>query len=425
MTGGQSSIEFLVILTAVLALATVAVGMFSSLVGAQHQAYSKVLDLANQSTQPQNASDFVPPSYAFISMPNVSHVGVPTEFYLVISSSANSSLNARVSDNQDASIAPTAYQNITVSGLTLLQFSLVPNAQGFVTVNAQVNFSGYNASLSATTYAEDQNAQNGTSSALGAYVDRLNESLAYAPAAPSNITGVTEWSHCSFDSSGNPGGMGRECGTADGWYFWTINYDCYYSSYVLTRSYCFFPEYANATVSQISAAPKFEYGLNLSFYGQGVDAYAALNSSTNSSRVLSGGMAIGNASVAQVTETAPQSYQNYLIMNSSGLRIVNQSAYSAYQQAMNNFRSMFDYYNFSNPGNMQSLDQAAAALNSAVIKLTSTTPGSIPGCSLKAYNNQSVLSCTPISPFYYYINAALSGSGRQLIQADGAAINVT
>jgi hypothetical protein len=427
----QTTLEFIMLLSAAASLSVFAIGIYASMTNAQKPLYMKVLNqtgAASGNYAPTTGAGYGYSAYA--SMPDISYVNRSNSLELVLTSPAGSKISsAYASASGGASVIPDSYYNISSDGLVVLTFSVVPGSAGAINISAVADFTylGNETARSAyaETYAVRQNASNTTylNPVFSASLERRNESVMYILSNGASTYTASMWSHCSYlDWSYKQASLTAQCGNAN-WYFW--EYDPYCIS-TITHCVKLYP--ANTTVSYIEDEQKYGYNTTLTLYNGTLRLSSSLSSVRNSSALgSSSGKVYGNASVIGVSGVGPQPYSSYVVLDTSGSeRAANISYYNTYLQYLNNFYSLMDYYNNSNE-NASVVVQGISTLNSEARDFADTKPSYNQYCNVTAQDGTGYYSCMPVSGLYYTINVSANPAARissQSISVQGSIINV-
>jgi hypothetical protein len=433
----QTTLEFIILLSAVAAFGTFAISAYAGLLRQQHAAYFSLLNGSANSTEfvsAQQNGGGVPFLYA--SMPNVSYVNRSNSLQVVVALPEGATLlSLRAAGSPQYGIAPNAYYNISASGMEILPFSVVPTVQGPVNVGmtAEIAYgngtSTSNLTVESFAVMQGSNLTTQTNGELSASMERRNESVLYGISNATPVYTARMWSHCSFlNMHGQQDPIGYQC-TGATWYFFEANSYCYWNNADPSMTFCMAMAPSNTSVRQIQSRQTYAYNFTLLLSNRSAALHSNISSTAAEFPVLgSDGKDCGSADIESVSGTGPQDYSNYVVLSTAKSRWQeNVSGYSAYQQALNNFVSMMEYYNNTN-GNVDSINEAMSALNSTASRLIASHPASnTDNCSIAVQGPEWYYACRPLSPLDYSIEARLnlSGTAHQLISVQGSEINVT
>ncbi|MDE1869140.1 MAG: hypothetical protein KGH60_04230 [Candidatus Micrarchaeota archaeon] len=261
---------------------------------------------------------------------------------------------------------------------------------------------------------------------LYAKLIRSNESVSYPLSGYSNVQNVSEYSHCSWYSfMGSQTPVKDQC-SVPGWGYWIPSGRCYESA-----TYCISLRNLTGRVSQIQSRYGYLYNITVDVYGQGPQLSAILSSSRQGSTLMGqNGTIVGNAIVSYVSGQGPQPYYSYSVLNSSGTRLVNESAYTEYIQALGALEATLSNYNGTpiDPDIQSIINQSIEAFDEASARLLSAQTAAQGQCAINTTANASAVTCRPLSPFYYTINETLFPQiyvPNQIVLVQGSTVSIT
>ncbi len=433
----QATLEFIILLSAIAAFGSFAISTYAGLLHQQHAAYLSLLNKsANAAVLASTPSSTGNELFIYASMANVSYVNRSNSLQVVVALPEGTTLlSLKAAGSQQYGVAPSAYYNISASGMDILPFSVVPTAQGPLNVNMSADIAYGNGTLTRNLTVESfavppgSNLTAPTNIELSASIDRHNESVLYGISNAIPVYTVSMWSHCSYVNVWfQQLSIQDQCGYAS-WYFFQHNSDCYWNDGGLPITYCVALTPTNTSVRQVQSRQSYAYSITISLSNRSTVLRSDINSIATTFPVLGpGGKSDGNASIEGVSGTAAQGYSNYMVLNTTRSRWqVNVGDYNAYQQPLNNFESIMTYYNNTN-GNVGAIGEAMGALNSAASTFIASSPAaSTDSCEIVVQGSEWYYACAPFSPLYYSIDARLnlSGIAHQLLSVQGSTINVT
>ena len=432
----QTSLEYILILAAVASMAVAVMGAYNGF--AVRQKASIYGLIGNETGSRQLNGSAAPagyPAYLYAQMPSLIYLNRSSSLYLVFSLPGGSSISyAEAESPAWVSVLPGAYRNVSGS-VGLLSFSVIPRAQGQFAIHLLVQLAGINSTFRNITvqgYSALPAQLNASEppATLSASIVRHNESVLFGVSMPNQTLYATEWSHCiETNFWGNPLPTGQQCGGAQ-WEYFQWSTSCDQGAWLDTVTYCVELLGTNTSVSTIGQSQSYSYNITLGLHGGGLNLSSNLSSTRNSSPLMSGGLAYGNATVhGQPVGDAPQPYYDLVVLNTpGGLRAANQSGYYAYRQALDSFVSTMDYYNGSSPADPSPIQTAMGAFNLASRQLSDSPQAGLQGCGMVRLNGSVSYACRPFSPLVYgnitaYVHGGLA-AGNQSLFVDGSAINV-
>jgi hypothetical protein len=433
----QTTLEFVILLSAIAAFGSFAISVYAGLLRQQHTAYFSLLNGSMNTTALVNASSSTGSEpFLYASMANILYVNRSNSLQVVVALPESATLlSLKATGSQQYGIAPSAYYNISASGMEILPFSVVPTVQGPVNVGISADIAYGNSTiarnLTVESFAISQGANltalvNGE---LSTSIDRHNEYVFYSISNATPVYTAEMWSFCSrVNMYYQQRPIQFQCGNAN-WYFFEFDPYCYWDNGGLPRTYCVELTPTNTSVRQMQSQQSYAYNITVTLFNRSTALYSDINSTAAVFPVLGAdGKDYGDASVEGVSGTGTQAYSNYMVLNTTESRWqTNMSDYSAYQQALNNLVSVMDYYN-NTGGDVDSISEAISALNSTALRLiASNLAVNTNDCDIIVQGPKWYYSCKPFSLLYYNIDARLNMSRvvHQLLAVQGSTVNVT
>ena len=419
----QTSLEFLLILSAVAALGLATVTFYGKGISADKRAMYAfgANDPAQAAVGQAPASD--PGFSVYIPINSETMESNPLQ------ADAYGCMNGSVSMELSSTSAVFSRTNVSekVNGVSIIRDSFEPTVPGLGTVTVRYNVSCSGSSISSSrtlyTYATVPSLQ--SAGQYAAYIDRTNESVAYGLEEVPIATMVLS-NHCTITDiwTGRIYTVPGQCGTANAWDYMVFDPGCLSPYWAYMRTYCIAPSatgYYYAGPDQHN--PTYRYSISLEVdTGAGV-MRANLSSGANKSRVEIGGVPVGNATVISVGG-GPYAFTGE-IRNNSNEWEVNDSWYSAYMQAKDSLYPLLSFYNSSGvSGSTQSaIAESITAFNTSSRNLLLTKKASGGVCSV---SNSSYV-CRAASPLSYIIDITVPSSmGIQnaSVYYEGSVINI-
>jgi hypothetical protein len=426
----QTTLEFVIILSAVASLSVFVIGAYSGLTNAQKPFYEKALNQTTANMTYNPTSNGSGPEALYASIANLTYVNRSNDLEVILASNRTVP-KVYVTGAPDVAVTPEAYYNVSPNGLSVLTFSVVPKVPGEIDLTAFADFSSTNSSADAETYAVQPSSGQVYSSnpEFSASLSSRNESISFNTGDAKDVYTVSMWSHCSWESwwTDVQESIATQCGDAN-WYFWEFDESCYWNHDIYYATYCVKLNPTNTSFSSIQDAQQYGYNTMLMLYNGTIRLGADLSSeNTTSALTGSNGKTYGNASVVSVTGIAPQSYNNYILMNTSGSeRVVNMSYYDTYLQYLNGLYSLMNYYNNTN-GDSSAVQQEMNYFNSSAINFVNSPAVQEQYCSLSLRGGNTVYLCSPLSGLYYDINVSINPlvyDSNQTISVQGSTITL-
>ncbi|MGC8623216.1 MAG: hypothetical protein ACP5TK_00915 [Candidatus Micrarchaeia archaeon] len=396
----QASLEFLLILSGVSAMALFTIAYYSHSVAAEN------LSVGLPQTKSYNSAVAYAGNvsiYAFI-LPNVTY-GKEYQISIVGYGCNNGTAIVEASSNSSAFSANTAKLYINGVGAGAIWYEPVSYGYNRIMLSYSWKCGNYTGTgqenlLSFVTGKDTVPGNDTTGYEPNAYISNRTEMISYALIGAGKVNELDMFSHCTYASIFGPTPVSFQCGTTDTWEYSIFSGACYMTGYY-TRTYCVNPQATNYTIFTVDASRyNFTYKFNLSVSYMGIEAHALISSNTLYAPLVSNKKIVGKASVENVSGIGPLENQFFLAgSNKSGL--INDSIYSNYSQAKNNLNSMLSYYNGSvvDSSVFSSIQESISAFEKALGTLLSA-PVSNSSCLIYSQN----LLCKPLYPLSYDIN---------------------
>ncbi len=428
----QTSIEFLLILSAISILSLGLVSAYKSNMSSDQYALNSVMQNSNTiSTFNSSSSGIVQDPGIFVNVPINSTIGMLNTMQVVLYGCINGTGSVRLSSGSVAfsqnDIEKIPLENLAVSSVVFDPTSAGPNqinvSYSITCTNAEK--SGNNTFTTYSTVPHGSSFGTGNSSAsLSAYISDRNESVSYPISLQGNAENIGQSSHCTSTGFwGNPYPVWIECGSSNAWDYRIESDVCYWDSYSLTKTYCILPQNSNRDLYGVNTSNySYHYSFALSIASKYGELASNVANSANS-ELIDGGYQVGSVNIENVSGVADYQMPEF-IGNSSDKVIANTELYQQYVQARNNMYSMLGYYNNTevDPSTASSIQQAIASYETAASDLVASSGQGLQACSIVAGN----YICRPSYLFSYVINAKTNLSlQNQTLYYEGSVINVT
>ena len=430
----QTTLEFLILLSAAASLSVFAIGIYSNITSAQKPLYKLLVQSPSENQTPNATARGHGSDSIYASIANITYVNRSNSLDVVITSQSRNINEVYITGNLGVAVMPSGYYNVSTSGMTVLTFSVIPENTGVITLNAVAEFTDSNGIATASAQTETYAVQSGANATMPhspeftASLARRNESILYGIGSGMQTYTASIWSHCSYLDWWSYGQLplGAQCGDAN-WYFWLYDENCYYNHGIFYITYCVKMNPTGTTVSSIRAAQSYSYNVSLLLSNSTEHLSASLNDLKNASSLAGpDGRIYGNAAVSSVSGIGPQPYSNYMVLNTSGtMKAVNMSYYDNYIQYLNTLTSFMNYVNGTG-GDPGAAAQYISYLNAETANFIAAPSASTQQCRIARHGNRSYYSCSPVSGLYYTINASINSSSNlnQSMAVQGSTVNL-
>ncbi|MDE1845813.1 MAG: hypothetical protein KGH53_00820 [Candidatus Micrarchaeota archaeon] len=401
----QSSLEFLLVLCIVSALALGMVSYYHSIIPSK----SSLMNLVS------------PQSYSNLTNIEINSTVLPRVLlYVPSNSTVNSSNLLQVASLgcQNGSITLSFSSPGTLFSRNRTSFAL--NGTSFGSIYFTPTSTGYTQILTNYTYLCGSRKISNLStlstfssrplpapSISTPYVLITNrvELLSYNLTSNGPILNLNTFNHCTYSGPFGVVGIGGECGTSNAWEYSVFSNYCYTQGHYYTITYCVIPSPMNSTLSSLNPSNpllSYSFNLSLSLSGKILNSKVVLN---KSSPLYQNGKQVGTVKVTNASSASSPPNLNLLTVNGSSTQL-DLSLYQSYLQARNNLFGSLSFYNKSevSPDIQSSLESSI----SSYVKVSGNllnAPANSPPCKLSA----SKYVCDSPSPFYYSIIVNITG----------------
>ncbi|MGI0141852.1 MAG: hypothetical protein ACREBF_04370 [Candidatus Micrarchaeales archaeon] len=418
----QTSLEFILILSIISILCLTMVVSYKNGISATTHSFNGVL-AANPLQASNDTFQIRQIPNIFFSIPSNSTTYKPSQLELTAFGCSNGTIDMHffsptIDFSQNSS-------QISVANLSFSEIYFTPLQSGYNRIQVSYNYSCdnnvRNSLINLTTYSSTPIIQYSNSQA-SAYIWNRSESFLYKILPAVNISGIKEFSHCTYSGPSGPPGENAQCG-ANSWGYSVFSDYCYTESNFYTMTYCMVPVSTGYNLSSINPTNyTLSYSFNLGLYYNNMNLTSGLSNNSIAPLVLSGND-VGSARVISASGIDSVSNPDF-IGSEAGNYTANQSAYSQYMQAKNNLYSTLSFYNgsFVSTDTQSSIESAVAAYTSATKNLINSTTTSSNGCTF----SNSVYKCKSPYPLSYQIDLTSNGLniGNQTTSYLGSIFNI-
>ncbi len=409
----QTSIEFIMIASAISLLALSAVTLYGKSIHSQDKFIGSLYANALNANALQQGNMLANPDnpQVLLYVPANSTVGrvgqITATFFGCTSGTASLSANSTALEFSSPSAS-----GIAVAGVGTGSISFTPESQGPATVSINYSYTCGMQHLSGTRrfntyalpnllFAQGGNNSGGAPYADYAYISGRIERMIYPLKRPSPLTDVGTGYHCAqFGIFGHIFPAWYQCNSYNVWDYYTYAGNCDQWGEGATGVTCIYPTDMIYNLTSIDTQDvRYTYVFALSISTQKGVLSAAINDSRPVSQVFLNGKAIGNATIENVTGLAPATSVE-LVGEEGNYSTVNATPYNNYMSARSSLFGLLSYYNqtgISTP-QQQSINAAILLLNRTIeMLLQSRSP--IASCKV----NMTSYACSPALPLSYRI----------------------
>ena len=426
----QTSIEFLLILSAISILSLGLVSAYKSSISSDQYAINSVMQNSNTISAVNSSTSPAQDPGVFVNVPINSTTGMQNTMQVVLYGCMNGTGSVRLSSN-NLVFSQNDMEKIPLVNLVISSIAFDPISTGLNQINVNYSIACGSVEKSGTgtfvTYSTAPSntlaITNSSSAPLAAYISKRNESIHFPITMQENVENLNVFNHCSYNNFNNVYPLSMQCGTSNAWDYAIASDYCYWEEFTLTATYCVVPQNSKQNLYSVNTSQHSYY---YSFLFSLSTKYGSLTSevkNASQSQLLSRNSSIGKVIVVNVSGTADYQMPEF-IGNASSKIAANAELYQQYVQARNNMYSMLDYYNNTevDPSTASSIQQAVAAYETAESNLAAASGQGPQACSIVAGN----YTCKPSYPFSYVIDAKANLSlQNQTLYYEGSVINVT
>lgn len=437
----QTSLEFIVLLSAVALFSVFVLSQYLHLQGVQKAAYetldNQTLYNINDSNSPLNYSN----SLSLIPIvPNTSYTGKNNNLEVIVAYPPSYKLESlRVNSMPNISILPPTLTNVPYSPIEALTFAYLPKEAGqlkFAVVAVFDNASGHvrNMTEIAYSYALQQNASSNASAGndFVASIGNRSEAVLFPVAQQSDVIKVRSWSHCAYHNTTGRESEPWQCGS-NTWGFIVNDNTCnpfWWDGQ--DRYYCFSENKTGSKIGALTPQQDYKYSADLSLDNSSYTLEAHFtNSSNNASLEQTNTTETGHIQVDGVYASGvlPPPYMVYAVRNDSGrLVAVNYSYYENYSSTESSLVNILKINNgtWVDNNNLNYVQKTLLSLAAYEQELINAQPVSSSSCTFYTTSSQASYSCEPEVPFSYYITVFINSyTGiNQSLQYMGSSIVV-
>ncbi|MCW6160303.1 MAG: hypothetical protein LVQ95_04425 [Candidatus Micrarchaeales archaeon] len=437
----QTSLEFIVLLSAVALFSVFVLSQYLHLQSAQKAAYETLDNQTLYDVHSSNAIIGYSDSINLIPVvANVSYINKSGSLEVVVAYPQSYNLERiRVSSIPNISILPPELVDIPYSSIDALTFSYLPKVLGSTKFSIVGTFSNTNGSIlnvtaNAYTYVLRQSAIGNISAGNNfiATIGDRNESVFFPIAQQNNVESIYSWSHCAYH---NASGREREpwqCGS-NTWGFVVSDNTCnrfWWDGQ--DRYYCFAENKTASKAGALTPQQSYVYSAAVSLVNA---SYALEANFTSQSR--STGLYFKNSTPAGIVyinstyagEVLPPPYLTYAVLDNSGnYTAINYTYYGNYSNTETSLINLLNINNNTWVGGdtLNYIQKTLANLLSSEKALLSAKPIQSGDCLFYPLQLPAFYSCRPTMPFSYEITVFIDGYNglNQSVQYQGSSIEL-
>ncbi|MCL5007714.1 MAG: hypothetical protein M1562_00460 [Candidatus Marsarchaeota archaeon] len=429
----QTTLEFIILLGVIAAMATVIFGIYTVMQKKDNSALNTLFASYNHNVSVgQNAATHNLSVNIYIPYSIV--VGESTPITALFSGEGNFSISNLSLSSYNASVLTGDYNKLEISNPYLLSFNIVPDKKGLVGVVLNGSFynngSMHRFSVSAESYAYLQNVSGKSPQNYSVNLKDRYENVLYNTSLNGSLYNVSESSHCAYTNfEGFLYKIKAQCGSNAAWDFFVNSSECYYGAGTQYRAYCFYKNSENSDLYSVNQNRLFNFSVSLVISNDIEKLNATLTRILPESPLYSpNGTVYGNASVYGYISGDSASPNPYLLVDSVGTySIINYSDYNRYSQYLNSLTSMLSYYNQSKiSSSSEYAAMSAMGVYDQYVSGMISAHSIASGCTLITEGNNYMYECPPISQFTFSnITAYIDGyNGSTTVDSSGSFINI-
>ena len=400
----QSSLEFLLILSAIAALSLGVLSLYGNTLSAGRQLYGAFTSPNNITNNSASSAEENPELSAYIPLNSTTLSANP--MFMETYGCSNGKAKLILNSGSVAFSNNNFSYNFTGAAIKYLYFDPEHSGQHLLNIDYNITCGKYSKSGNSeyNTYSSFESTQKNEST-ITAAITYENESISY-PFNASNILSINESNHCTEKDvwTGFIYPPSIQCGSINSWDYMVFDGSCESPDWSYSRTYCFAPEDSGYSILIPDTANySYSYKILVSIKEGENTLLFNLSSTDPSSLILLDGKVIGNATVESVTVSSPVT--SPYIQSQWGYSQISTSAYSGYAEAESNAYQTLRFYNSTGVSYSTS-----SAIQEAVSAADSEEKSLISGVSQYNRSNSSCnitglfYICKPRYPFTYMIN---------------------
>ena len=400
----QTALEFMLIMGAVVGLATVAIGIDLSIQKGSAMSIKNILE--STTTITGNVESAALPDF-YLYAPSAFRIGSVGSVMLIVSWPGNFTVEGLNMSADNATVISQDVRNRSSNGTYMEYFEVAPTRQGLVRLRVRgimryANTS-QNFSESTVSFAAYPLHSNGTA-LLSATIAQHNASGWFESTPVESVYTISTSTHCAYtDWEGQLYKIIGQCGAGASWYYYVGSSECYYGAGSQYRAYCLYKS-GIGTVYRTDKNGTYSYNITLLLKDNQTLLRSNLSDTESTNNIYSeNGGIYGNATVSGRIfggVAAP----NYTIENAGGTYApVSQKDYGTFESYLNDTLSTLAYYNGSriSPASSDIASEQIGKYNSEAESLLSDNAGK---------NNCTIVGSQPGPEYICRLNETLSFS---------------
>ncbi|MGC8679726.1 MAG: hypothetical protein ACP5RI_00240 [Candidatus Micrarchaeia archaeon] len=434
----QTTLEFMIILIALMSFSVLIVGKYIILQHNQIVAFDNIKNSINTIHISSNSTTFYDNYRMNITayLQNIIYINKSNNFDILFSYPGNYRINKIIFSSNNAHIIPSYIYNISGSYIKIIQTSIIPNSTGTTKIEVNVSVTmfyqnnqttrSYN--LSALSYAEAEPLLNSTNNTNNlqflASIKNRSEKIAYNLSANKNITKAYMWSHCVYiNNQGQPKDEVQECGANTYGFREDVYPQCMVGYF--ERYYCIaLGNMSNVGVQNITNRKSNIYKFDLFINASGIQGDSYLSNIKTTNSLVEGNGTYGISSIKSVYVPPFNQNHNYIVLNKFYDKYLINSTY--YNNYINNFSSLISILQIYNDSKVSSasvnyVSNKVNLVNNYINKILNESSVNVTNCTL----NQNMFLCNSEYPFQYNITTQIFNKKiNKTVNYEGSIIHI-
>ncbi|MGC8687901.1 MAG: hypothetical protein ACP5RQ_00665 [Candidatus Micrarchaeia archaeon] len=429
----QSTLEFIIILTAVSLFSIFVISQYIPLQNMQKSAFNKLSNQLEYNTiKNSNVIKIYSGNNINITaiLPSITYINKSSNIDLIFSYPHPYIIDSIKLNSINAQIYPNDFYSINGSYIQLIQASLIPKIPGYFNVSISItatianSIKKYNLSLDSFARYVNQNISNNTNK-TAVLINNRNESILFNLSNDNKIVNMYEWKHCPYVGVwGNILPEYRQCGYNT---YGFMIYSTVCNSGAYTLYVCIKPVNYNFNIQNISDSYSYLYKIDLYTSINNINTITTLSNNYSSNQLISNNNIIGNVKINNFFGTFSlfnQSYKKYVIKNTIYTKyIINSTFYNNYSDNLLKFTTtLVDVNGTSITSNLYSyINSLVSKINYNSSELNIQQAIQINGCRLM----QNQFICKSYYPFIYNITENIfNQSINKTVDYEGSIIHI-
>ncbi len=345
----QTTLEFLLLLGAVIGIALAFIGIYLSVEHANIRSINSI-EIGGNTVQ-LNATHGLPDFYFYA--PASVYVGNESSGMLLVEWGGNFTVSSLNFSAENASIYIDGTNNGNAIGMYIAYFMIVPSSPGKIGISAKgvIDFMNRSEQFSenAVSFASEKTPINSTSYlGLSAWISQKSANELLGSSNVGELYTIASSKHCAYTNwDGSLYGIVGQCGISASWYYYVGSSECYYGAGSQYMAYCMYKSGIGNLYKSVSNGT-YNYNVSLWISSDASKLVSNISQASRYANIVSvGGVTYGNT-VVTGSVYGNADYPNYTAESTDGSYTqIPQSSFNTFDSYLNNTLATLAYYNGS------------------------------------------------------------------------------